>query len=125
MREATASVAPARRALRGRGRRIQDHVRQPVQPDQLDEPLDLGLGPAQAQVPAGLAQTLGHHGEVDHQRGVGEDQLVEVDEDRVIRVQSPGHRTTSQALSGPVFVSHTADHRRVFAVGDDGGSNLS
>ncbi len=96
-----------------------------MQPDQLDEPLDLRLCPTQAQVPAGLAQALGHHGEVDHQRGVSKNQLVKVDENRVIRVQGPGHRRTSQALSGPVFVSHAADHRWVFAVGDDGGYQLT
>src|SRR3954449_4034722 len=56
-------VDDLRRSGRG-GRRIQDHVRQPVQPDDLDEPLDLRLRAADAHVAAGLPQPTCHHGEI-------------------------------------------------------------
>jgi hypothetical protein len=60
-----------------------------VEADDLDEALDLGLGAADEELAAGLAEAAGDHGQVDHQRGVGEDQLVEVDEDRSARVERP------------------------------------
>jgi hypothetical protein len=60
-----------------------------VQADHLDEALDLGLGAADQELAAGLAEASGDHGQVDHQRGVGEDQLVEVDEDRSARMERP------------------------------------
>jgi len=51
-----------------------------VQPDHLDQPLDLRLGAAeQDRAPVG-AQAAGDHGEVKHQRRVGENEFAEIDD---------------------------------------------
>ena len=78
------SGAPGRGAARsgeGGERGSATHAGQPVQADDLDQPPDLRLGVAQQHPPPGDAQAAREHREVEHQRGVGERELAEVDDD--------------------------------------------
>ena len=72
--------APASSAAAGAGALTRPHGRQPVQADELDQRADVRLGMRSDSVrPARAA--AGEHGEVDHQRRVGEAQLGQVDDD--------------------------------------------
>jgi metal-sulfur cluster biosynthetic enzyme len=110
------------RVCSGERRPLGLHARQPVQPDQLDQALDLRLRAAQRHPAAGLAQAAGHHREVDHQRGVGERQLREVDEQVAVRRERPRERSAPQRLRGPILITGAGEDRRFFAEGDDPGN---
>ena len=72
----------------GRQRRAVDRdAGQPVQPDDLDEPQDLRLRAADQDLPTRVAYAPRDHRDVHHQRWVGEDEVVQVDEERPTRVQ--------------------------------------
>jgi metal-sulfur cluster biosynthetic enzyme len=98
------------------------HARQPVEADELDEPLDVWLGAAQRHEAACLAQASRDHREVDHQRGVGKRQVREVDEQIAIDRERSRQRPAPQRLGRPVLVARARQDRRVFAERDDGGN---
>jgi hypothetical protein len=79
-----------------------------MQADDLDQCPDLWLSPPEQDRPAVCAQAAGQHCEVEHQRRVGEDQIREVDDDVRLRTNSPGQRSPSASLRGPVLVALAA-----------------
>jgi hypothetical protein len=64
----------------GAGHDLYRHGLEPVQPDHLDQRVDVRLGVAQAQDPLLRPKALREHREVEHHRGVGEVQLGQVDD---------------------------------------------
>ena len=91
-----------------------------MQADHLDEAVDLRLGAADAELAVALAQAPRDQREIHDQGRIGEDQLVQVDENRPPGMQRSRQRGPSEALGGPILVTGTADHRGVFAERDDG-----
>jgi hypothetical protein len=79
-----------------------------VEPDDLDELLDLGLRAAQADEPAVCAQAAGEHREVEHERQVGEHELGEVDDHIGLRAQGTGQGAAARSLGGSVLVADAA-----------------
>ena len=85
-RKGTTPSGRLRGADRGRalgergGGPLERDARKPVQPDDLDQLPDLGLGAVQAHEPAVRAQPAGEHREIEHQREVGEDELGQIDD---------------------------------------------
>ena len=92
---------------------------QPVQPDRLDQRLDLRLRSAEHDRAAVDAQPAGEHGEVDHQRRIGEYELGQVDSDVGVSVQCARQRLPAEPLCVPVFVAHAAERRRLVIEVDD------
>jgi metal-sulfur cluster biosynthetic enzyme len=80
---------------------------QAVQPDELDEPLDLRLRALQAQRAPGMAQAPRERGEVEHQRGVRERQLGEVDHDVPRAGQRAREGLAAEALGRSVLIAAT------------------
>ena len=75
-----------------------------VEPDEPDQRPHLRLRrPQQQRAPLG-AEALGEHGEVDHQRRVGEAQLGQIHADVARRVQRRGQRAPAQAGRRPVLI---------------------
>jgi hypothetical protein len=82
-----------------------------VQPHHLDDHLDRRLRIVQAQNAAVDPQAPGQGGQVEHQRGVTEHQLGEIDDDVTTRLDGPGKGAAPISLRGPVFVSPTTQYR--------------
>jgi hypothetical protein len=102
------------------GRRdVEPHARQPVQPDQLDQRHDLGLGAAQQNRTAPAPEPPREHRQVEHQRRVGEHQLAEVDDDVTLGPESPGQGPAPEPLCRPILVAATAQSRRLVLEVDD------
>jgi metal-sulfur cluster biosynthetic enzyme len=90
-----------------------------VQPHKLDQRPDLWLGAAEANgAPVG-AQPTGQHGQVQHQRGVGEDKPREVDDDIGLRADGPRKRPATDPLGAPVLVALAAESGRFVIEIDD------
>jgi len=98
---------------------VEPDARQAIEPHQLDQSLDLWLGPAQHQRPTSTPQAPGEHRQIDHQRRVGEGQLAEVDDHVVLGRERAGNRSAPASLSGPVLVSATAQRWRFVIEVDD------
>jgi hypothetical protein len=79
-----------------------------VEADDLDEQADLGLGSAQAHEPPPGPQAPGEHRQVEHQRGVGEAELAQIDDEVGLGTQSTRQRPPSQALGGAILVADAA-----------------
>ena len=79
--KATRALPRALGASGWRGRGHDEHARQAMQADVLDERADVGLRALQEQLPAGLAQAPREHREIEHERGVREGQTGQVDDD--------------------------------------------
>jgi hypothetical protein len=90
-------VAPARSGEGGR-RTLEADAGQPVQSGDLDQRPDLRLGPADEQRPAANPQAAGEHGEVEHERCVGERKLGEVDDDVGLGANRPRESSAAEAL---------------------------
>lgn len=69
-----------------------------MQAHELDQAHNLRLRAPDPNPPAAGAEPAGHHGQVDHQRRVGEDQLVQIHDDVGARVNRPSECTTAHAL---------------------------
>jgi hypothetical protein len=90
----------------------------------LDQPTDLGLRPTDQQGTAAHAQAASEHGQVQHQRGVSEDELAEVDYDIGLRTDRADESLAPATLSGPVLISAAAQNRR-FVIEVDDRANLA
>lgn len=90
-----------------------------MQTDGLDQRLDLRLGTAEHDRPSVRAEPAGEHGEVDHQRGIGEHEPRQIHGDVGRGVQSAGQRLPSEPLRVPVFVTDAAEGRRLVIEVDD------
>src|SRR5438270_676509 len=91
-----------------------------MQPDELDEAGDLGLGLAQPQAAPVGAHALGQDRQVEDQRRIGEHQLAEVHHDVAAALHRTGEGPAPQSLRGQVLVAGTAQHPTLVVVADDG-----
>jgi hypothetical protein len=92
-----------------------------VQADRFDQGHDLRLGSAQPQRATAHPQAPGQHGEIEHQRGIGEHELAQIDDDVGLRLDRTDQRATADALGGAILVAATAERRYLFIEIDDGG----
>jgi hypothetical protein len=90
-----------------------------VKADDLDHRPDLGLGAPQQDRPPTHAQTSSEHREIQHQRGVGEDELAQIDDDVILGGERAGERRAPAALRRPVLVAATAQDRGLVLEVDD------
>jgi len=63
----------------------------------------------------------GQHGQIEHQRGVGEYQPAQIDDDIALCPERTGQRPASQALGSPVLVAGASQERRIVRELDDPG----
>lgn len=103
----------------GRGQAVEAHARKPVQPDQLDQRADLRLRAAQQKRAPPPAQSPGQHRQVEHQRGVSEGQLGQIDDEVALGSERPGERAPPQTLGGSILVPGTSQNRGVVRELDD------
>jgi hypothetical protein len=90
-----------------------------VKSDQFDQGSDVGLCAAQEQRPAAYAQAPRQHRQVEHQRGVGEHKLGQVDDYVRARSDRTHERLSPASLGGPVLVAAAAQNPRLFIEIDD------
>ena len=98
---------------------VQPHARKAVEAHHLDQPVDLRLGPLQIDGTAPPAQAAGEQRQVEHQRGIGEHQLAEVDQDIALGRDRTGDRLASNSLRSAVFVPGAAQDGGFFIEVDD------
>jgi hypothetical protein len=84
-----------------------------MEPEHLDQGADLGLGAAHTDRPAVCPQPPSQEGEVEHQRGVGEHQLGEIDDDVGLRADRTRQRGTPKSLRIAVLIAAAAEGRRL------------
>ena len=84
-----------------------------MQTEHLDQRADLRLCSADADRAAVSPEPASQDREVEHQRGVGEDELGEVDDDVGLRANGPGQGWTPHALSIAVLVTAATKGRRL------------
>src|SRR2546423_5360455 len=98
------------------GSRLRERRRWALEPDarelvhahHLDQPADLGLRPTDQQRTAAHAQAASEHGQVQHQRSVGEHELAEVDYDIGLGTDRADESLATATLSCPVLISAAA-----------------
>ena len=97
----------------GPGRPLTDELDagQGVDPEELDQRLDLWLRPAQPHRAAAGPQTPRQHRQIHHQRRVREPQLGEVDDHVRLRAQSPRQRPATASLRAAVLVAGAMEQR--------------
>jgi hypothetical protein len=76
-----------------------------MDPDDLDQRLDLGLWCPQHDRPSVGAQPPGQQRQVHHQRGVGEREVGQVDDDVGLRTDRPRQRPAPTSLGAAVLVA--------------------
>ena len=85
----------------------------------LDQRPDLRLGAAEPDCPATRTEPAGQHREVEHQRGIGEHELSQIDDHLRLRLDRPSQRATPAALSRAVLIATAAQYQRYFLEGND------
>ena len=95
-----------------------------MKPRALDQHPDLGPGAAESDYPPAGAHTPREHREIEHQRGIGEDQLGEIDDHIALRADRSDQRGAARALRAPVLVAATAKYRRLVIKDDDSPAKL-
>ena len=93
-----------------------------MQTDVLDYPAHDRLRVAQPQRAALDAQPPRKHRQVEHQRGVAEGEVLELDRDVAPSCDCPGEGSPPIALRGAILVSLTAKDRRLVIELDDPGN---
>ncbi len=107
-------------SLGQRGRRaLEPDAREPVQAKGLDQRPDLRLGALEQDRLPVSPQPARHHGEIKHQRSIGEHQLVQVNDDVRLGPNGTGQRLPSEPLRVPVFVATAAKRWRLVIEVDD------
>jgi hypothetical protein len=91
-----------------------------MQPHPLDQRPDLRLGAAQQDRPPVGAEATGEDGDVEHQRGIGEDQLGQVDDDVCLGPDGPGQGRTPEALRVAVLITAATQRGRLVIEVNDG-----
>jgi metal-sulfur cluster biosynthetic enzyme len=92
---------------------------QAVEPDGLDQAPDVRLRAGQPQRAVLRAKALRQAREVDDQRGVGEPQLRQVDDDVARRAQRDGDRTAAAAARRAILVPGDHEDGQLFIETDD------
>ena len=90
-----------------------------MQPDKLDQIHDLRLGALEQERALATPQAVGEHRQVDHQGGVGEHQIPQVDGDIALGAEGENKRPPAKALRTPILVSGAQEDRRVVGELDD------
>ena len=90
-----------------------------MEADDLDHRPDLGLGASQQDLLPAYAQAASEHREVQHQGGVGEDELGQIDDDVILGGERTGQRRAPASLRRPVLVAATAQDRGLVLEVDD------
>jgi hypothetical protein len=110
--------------LVGEGRRgtFKVHAGQAVQPHLLDDCAHRGLRIAQPKRAAVGPQPPRQDGEIEHQRGVPEHQVGQVNDHIAPRLDGPGKRAPTETLGGPVLISSTTQYRGGVIELDDPGN---
>jgi hypothetical protein len=103
---------------RGGGALEQD-ARQAMQTGDLDQRPDLGLSVPEQQRASTNAKAARDHREVEHQRGVREHKLAEVDDDIGLGADRAYERLSAASLRRPILVSTAAQDRRLVIEIDD------
>ena len=93
-----------------------------MQPHLLDDGLHGWLGVMQAQSAAVDPQAPGQNREIEHQRGVAEGQLGQVDDHVRAHLDGPGKGTAPVPLGGPILISSTTQDRGGVIEFDDPGN---
>jgi hypothetical protein len=106
-----------------RGGPFQQHARELVETNDLDERPDLRLGVAQTDGAPVSPQAPRQHRQVKHQRGVGEREVRQVDDDVSLGPYGPGQRAAAETLSAPVLIAR-ATQPGGFVIKDDDRRNL-
>jgi hypothetical protein len=79
-----------------------------MQADVLDEHADVRLRVVEQELQPGLAQAPGDHREVEHERGIREGELGEVDDDVRRGLQRLRERSPPQRLRRAILVARAA-----------------
>jgi hypothetical protein len=90
-----------------------------MQPDHLDEALDLRLCALDTHAMADRAQPARDHREIDDQRGVGEDQPGQVDQNVRLDLKRTRQRAAPAGLRGTILISGDDKNCRFVAESDD------
>jgi hypothetical protein len=98
---------------------VEPHARQPVKAHHLDQRSDLGLRAGEEDRPSPRAKPPGEHGQIQHQRRVGEHQLGEIHDNIRLRGDGLGEGPPPDPLRYAVLVSRAAKDRRMFIEADD------
>jgi hypothetical protein len=98
-----------------------DDAGEAVEPHHLDHAPHLGLRVAHVQAAVGDAQAPGEDRQVEHQRAVGERQLLEVDGDVAAGADRAGQGGASAPLRGDVLVATAAEQSLLFDERNDPG----
>jgi metal-sulfur cluster biosynthetic enzyme len=93
-----------------------------VEPDDLDQAADLRLRRAEEDGTPARSQAPREHGQIEHQRCVGERQAAQVDDNVTLRPQGPDKSRSAESLRHPVLVSTAAQCRGLLLEVDDGGN---
>jgi hypothetical protein len=80
-----------------------------VEPDELDQPHDLGLRLAKAKLASTRAQAPCDRGEVEHQRRVGEHEAAEVDDHILLRLDRSRQSATARPLGRAILIAAAAE----------------
>jgi metal-sulfur cluster biosynthetic enzyme len=90
-----------------------------VQSDQLDQGRDLWLGAAEQQRAAVGAEPARDHRQIDHQRGIREHELGQIDDDIRLRPERSGQCRPAAALRRSILIASDAQRGRLFIEIDD------
>jgi metal-sulfur cluster biosynthetic enzyme len=90
-----------------------------VQPHKLDQGHDLRLRSTEQDRGAADAQPAGQHRKVEHQGGIGEHELAEVDDHIALGTNRARQRLPAAALGSAVFVASAPQGRRLVLEIDD------
>ena len=89
---------------------------------ELDQHEDLGLGTIQAQGAPPDPEPARKRREIQHQRGIGEDQIGEIDDHVTLGLDRAGKAGTPGSLSRSVLVASTVKHGLPVIEVDDPGN---
>jgi metal-sulfur cluster biosynthetic enzyme len=90
-----------------------------MQTHELDQRADLGLGTAQQDRPTVGAQAPSQNGDVEHQWGVGEDQLGQIDDDVGLGTNRSRQSGSTDGLRVAIFIATAAERGRLVIEVDD------
>lgn len=102
-----------------RRRTLDLHAGEAVQADDLDQGANLGLCPADKHLESLHSQAARQDGEVQHQRGIGEHELGEIDDHITLGADRPGQRPPAPPLGVAVLIAAAAEGGRLVIEVDD------
>ena len=76
-----------------------------METNELNQVLDLRLGPVQEQLAVPATQSIREHRQIHHQRGIGEIEVAQVDENIGLSSESEHQSSPTKALGTPILVA--------------------